>query len=246
MGRPKADPNQQARAYQLYGQGYGPKAIHAQLEEEFDSPVSLRTLSSWVQRFKEVPVHLYAPFEWHKMQELGLPWEASAYLLEMWAWYLDNMSGSPGDRRFHPSFRDVGWWWRVHLAAPELAMTDVWIVAYRFSFRETLQEGLGEPQGFDDLEAYLAYKPWQNNKRLGLYRRALENGWVRPIAGPESTSSMMRWLLVERGGFMDAPSVESSTYATHRAGNEYVGLLPSEAIKRARRVPKQGIKEEQA
>ena len=210
MPRQRASPEQHKRAYDLFLEGSGPAAILRMLEDEFEEPVSARTVATWVKSFKELSpgtVSLDSPFEWHRLEEYGLPWEASAYLLEMWAFVQENeIYEARGFTIPPPTIRQVRWWWRVHLAVPELDMADVWVLAQRFAFRELAHEVLGQPSGMADLEAHLAYKPWEgwpdSTEKLERYHRAIEEGRIPPlrfykamIVGPQMDKAMVRSML---------------------------------------------------
>jgi hypothetical protein len=41
---------------------------------------------------------------------------------------------------------------------------------------------LGRPDDMFDLEAHLAYKPWENDKNLGRYRMAIDAGHIPPLS----------------------------------------------------------------
>ena len=116
MGRPKASPDQLGVAEVLHTKGYGPKGILSQLEQRFDEPVSLGTVNNWIKQFKkfEGDVFLDTPFQWENMDKAGIPWEEGEYLLKVWKWLQDEIGEGP------PTFRHMRWWWRAHLACPNL------------------------------------------------------------------------------------------------------------------------------
>jgi hypothetical protein len=91
-----------------------------------------------------------SPFEWHRMEEFGLPWEASGFIMQMLGEAYramprgvsvvtgnsliteilteDRNREGPAWPNFFPpvfisfpTFREVIWWWRVREAAPEIA-----------------------------------------------------------------------------------------------------------------------------
>lgn len=187
MPRSKAHPEQHFSAYQLWRKGLGLTAICEELEKGFGTEtVSERTVATWIRGYKSLhpeTVDLDAPFEWHRMMEYALPWEASGFLLEMWWWVLENLYPKYGEK---PTVRSVRWWWRVHQAAPNLSKhLDVWFLAQRFANRELLHEVLGQPLEMADLEAHLAYKPWQgfpeDQSRGEAYWAALEENRIPKV-----------------------------------------------------------------
>ena len=195
MGRPKSSPDQQIRAWNLREQrGYGPAAILKTLETEFDSPVSERTVKNWIHEFKvlsdEKAEDLDSPFEWHRVEEYGLPWKSGAFLLEVWK-QLTRSRQEPSTQM--PTVRQARWWWRVHLAVPEVIdPMDVFYLAERFVFRELLIDVLGQPNNMRDLEAHLAYKPWVDERnRLEYHTDIKFKGFIPPL---QKTSELLEHL----------------------------------------------------
>ena len=96
-----------------------------------------------------------AAFEWHRLQEYGLPWESSDILLSVWkrVCHMREDSSTP-----LPTVRQARWWWRVHLAAPDVTdPMDLFLLAQRFVIREILSDLLGQSAEMRDLDAHLAY-----------------------------------------------------------------------------------------
>ena len=194
MPRPRANPEQQRRAYERHRAGFGPKAIVDTLSEEFgDEAVSPRTVATWVKGFKDLSprtVGLDSPFEWHRMEEYGLPWEAGGFLLDLAMVLSETWIGqaNPGSSSL-PTVRQARWWWRVHQAAPDVVHTGTefgWAVgkinlillAERFVWREMAHDVLGEPLEMDDLEAHLKHRPWESEERRAVYLSAVEQGQI--------------------------------------------------------------------
>ena len=177
MPRPITSAEQRLIAYSLYQQKIGPTAILKALRERFDKPVSPRTVANWVKVFKRVGEEnaTESTFEWHRMEEYGLPWDASALLLDIWANIQDGEGLPP------PTVRQVRWWWRVHWAVPDIEGYDVWVFAQRFVYRELRHELLGEPLELADLEAHLAYKPWASEEQHQMYQRAITRQRIPPL-----------------------------------------------------------------
>jgi hypothetical protein len=186
MPRPKANPEQHLRAYQLFRDELGQTAIAVQLEEAFENPVSERTVGSWIRGFKSLnptTLDLDATFAWHKLEDYGLPWEASSYLLAISR--LSSEEAIEG-HYYRPTNRQARWWWRIHQAVPQIdVLSDVWFLAQRFVNRELIAEVLGRPLEFADLEAHLAYRPWEgwpdNSDRFKAYFLAIRRGLIPTI-----------------------------------------------------------------
>ena len=130
----------------------------------------------------ELPID--AQFQWHKMdnEEYDLPWEASAYLLELWRFTVERGVYSLEEMDL-PTVREVRWRWRIHLADLDLDMSGVLSLAWAFWAREIMQDLLEVPMELDDLEALLAYKPWQNNEMFEDYLRAIREQRIPFING---------------------------------------------------------------
>jgi hypothetical protein len=151
MARPKASREQHIAAYLMYINGDGPKAIYADLFQEWreSAPriggvtpqqkiVSERTISTWLNAFKSLAATMLildSPFQWHHMESYSIPWEASAYLTEILFNKMPS-NNSPARITFPDSTppqmildstsftgRIAQWCWRVHLVAPEIGTT---------------------------------------------------------------------------------------------------------------------------
>ena len=184
--RQMRDP-EKIRASKLRRQGMSYQAIADALSDEakdgrrFDRATIYRVCRA----MPESP--LDEPFEWHRLEEYELPWEAGAYLLETWRIVMDgeiNQFKELG--QVLPTVRQVKWWWRIHQAAPEIgSKSDVWFLAQRFVNRELTHQVLNKPLFLADLEANLAYKPWEgwpeNLERFEAYMKAVSEGRIPQI-----------------------------------------------------------------
>ena len=234
MARPIANPAQRLRAFQLYHDGYGPAATLNKLREEFERPVSTRTVATWVKEFKvqveETGLNLDAPFEWHRLEEYGLPWEASDYLLEiLWLHQNGKIVRSPSAPAPTPSVRQVRWWWRIHKAVPTIGKRDTWFLALRFMLRELAHDVLNLPLDVADLEAHLAYKPWDEDRRE-IYNKAVEDGRIpglkdfhdvineaRQIRDISDSQGILWWAVASVGVDTDHPELLLTQQLKRRA-----------------------------
>ena len=135
------------------------------------------------------------PFEWHRLEEHGLPWESGAYLLAMWAFTQDHSYFPEIPKHVvwqipKESFRQAKWWWRVHLAAPDLCLLDVYWLANTFALREQAHDVLGIPFNVDDLQAFLANRPWVSTAALERYREAIADGRIPQVPPPGPDDNM--------------------------------------------------------
>jgi hypothetical protein len=198
MARPISDGDQYLEAYRLHVKGWGPKAILTRLEFEFKDPASLRTVNNWVKKFKRLPeddVMLDSPFEWHRLNDADIPWDASDYLLKMWRLHsMGAFQVSKIETKSPTTFREARWWWRVHLAVPSLGFYDVWAFAEHFTLRELAHLLQAEKLDFRDLEAYLSYRPWEGEKQHKTYRADIEKGSIPPLRDVKKTMAIKQKL----------------------------------------------------
>jgi hypothetical protein len=186
-GRPKKDPQIIIEIFRLRGLG---KSIDGILDTIGDDRVSRGTVAKYTKEFdnlSEVTKERYRPFEWHRLEEYGLPWESSAFLLGMWVriqeYWADEDRVLPWSvPHLPPTAHQVRWWWRVHLAVPDGVNTmDIYIWAEQFSRREMFSGVMGSPLDMTDLEAYLAYKPWAGPGNLFMYSQAVEEKRIQQL-----------------------------------------------------------------
>lgn len=204
MQRFQSTSRQRIMAYELYKQlGPRPSAIRAELISEFseDFTVSLRTISSWVAAFKALDTSPDDPFEWHRLEEYrekwSLPWESTEFILRMSTliW-----KGRLGPSISPPTVRSVLWWWRVHIAAPDLDLGRVEREARRFVDRELEILLYGSPVEIDDLYAYLGFRPWDGEEQRKEWRQAIAEGRIREYHGEGFYSLPIEEELIEDGG----------------------------------------------
>ena len=187
MPRPRIDPQQEIYVYQLYvdsGRTLSARAMVQALEGRFgpQEAARQRTVERWLAGWKTKPIEADVSFEWHRMEEYGLPREAGAYLVRMRVFVLEGKDRfyieGPPRRRRKPvfSFRLAKWCWWVHQAAPDLCMFDVSWLANSCSFRELACDLTGHPFDLDDIMDYLGFRPWVGLDRHARYMRVVETG----------------------------------------------------------------------
>ena len=146
----------------------------------------LRTIQRMVKEIRGNLGPLDRPFQWHRMGEWGLPWEASEFILGMWAYAKELSADLDWSLQYSvplppPSVRLVHWWWRVHQAAPDETRFFVWMWGRELWRCDLYKDVLGKPADPSGIEAYLAYKPWQNPKQQDIYDRAIKRGTISPL-----------------------------------------------------------------
>lgn len=113
--------------------------------------------------------------------DYGIPWEAAAYILEMWAW-VKECGGEFGLDQLpeiaRPTLRMAKWWWRVHLLAPGLDLPGVYINAEHFTMNERAQDLFGWQVDQAGLFWFLAYRPWANQEAYIQYKSRVEEGLI--------------------------------------------------------------------
>jgi len=195
MGRPVASPDQQVSAYTYFRRGFSARAILELLELNFDTPVSLRTVERWVSGFKssgrDDAEFLDELFIWSRLDEYpGIPWGASSMLLRMTRYSAEHWP-------LRPTVREARWWWRIHLALPDVTeLSDIHGISSIFAQRDLLQHVLKKPDPMSDLEAMLTFSPWESDASWESYVAAITDGWVAapgpplPFKGIES----LQWM----------------------------------------------------
>ena len=191
MGRPRTE-DQYRAAFRLFLETeptLGPTAIWRRLAEDFEKTdlVALRTVKAWMKEFRDrrrLDGPLDQLFSWRLIEDrqnelVDLSWDASPFVLGAWAWYLETPSIE--DPKPPLSFRQVVWWWRVHLAAPDVNVEDAYWLAQRYVVREQARIYLSDTGGTEDLDTQLAYRPWSDRGLHGMYHRAVREGRIKPI-----------------------------------------------------------------
>jgi hypothetical protein len=120
------------------------------------------------------------PLEWSRVQEYGLPWESTHYLLQTWARAIEGEEGFDLGSSYIGGLtvRQAKWCWRTHLAAPDLEFKDTWQLATDFVYEERHRDYLGKPFDADDLWQYLAYEEWRSEEHRQRYLKAIKEGRI--------------------------------------------------------------------
>jgi hypothetical protein len=187
MARPKTDPWYAARIGAYAEDGMSAAAIARKLEEDAseakrsDVP-SERTVRRLYEEHKmssEAERLQSTRFRWPESMMLGLlPWEASRTALT----YLFFRRGTDGTR---PTVREVKWFWRLHLASPQMPHQRVqgwttWLTAWEYA------RGKGDAVALsfhdETLEAEMAIEPWESADSAEMYEM------VRPLFNAEAYS----------------------------------------------------------
>ncbi|MDE0744688.1 MAG: hypothetical protein OSB66_03055 [SAR202 cluster bacterium] len=183
----KINTEQKTQAYILYSSGHGQNSIIEQLRKLFEkNTISLRTLNRWISSFKELPdsiIKMDVPFQWDKCDSYDIPWNNSLKLLELCHYYYESQDKTP-------SARQAKWWWRVSQAAPDLRASQISELGNLYAEREIGGMVSGNPPVFNDLNAYITYKPYHTN-RTRTYARFINTNGVKPIK-PKSDESNAR------------------------------------------------------
>ena len=199
------DPDQRALIEELaMDSELTPAEIHRKLlaHEHFLGGylMSLRMTERYVKRIRgNLDPILDQIFQWDLLEAAQLPWEASSFLLDMWAYDQDfnaqfesHLSVAGGATRYQATMRKAKWWWKVHLAVPELpeysAVNNlpldrhdfIWRHAEIFWLADFSTSVLGNPIDTSGQWAHLAYKPWEA-PNLERYNRAVREGRIKPM-----------------------------------------------------------------
>ena len=178
---------QQLFAHKLYISGNSHSDILVQLKSNFKNSASGRALSYWIKDFKTLDQKLAAldiPFTSNQIGEYDLPWESGEYLSDMWYEMMANPT-IPRQNFSHrmntnstylPTVREVKWWWRVHLIAKDFNYSDVYLMSVNYVIRELVSIITDTPPDYSDLDGFLNYKPWRDEKRSHDYKKAIRLG----------------------------------------------------------------------
>ena len=228
MARTLDDPAQYLHGYSLFKQGISSAAAIARsLEDAFgDRAKPSRTVRTWITKYEraaEATANLDDPVEWHRLEEYGLPWEASHEVLRAWA-----QAQHYGHGQFplpRPTARQARWWWRVMKAAPSMSVEDALSVAGAFVERELRRDVLGESVDLRDLEACLAFAPWDgwpdDKVNAQRYEAAIATGII-PKLRPDSYQRTAD--LVRR---MDTARPTAEQVSDEASGGQWMPLRPS-------------------
>lgn len=172
MARPLDDENQYLLGYAFFKAGLGTATgIERRLGQSFgDAAKPARTIRTWIPKYEDLgrkSIDLDHPFQWHRGEDFGVPWEAGGLLMDITrclGWLA-------------VSFRLARWAWRLHLAVPSLsAPRDIVSIAAGYAWRELRSQVLAKPFHVEDLNAVIAYQPWQGADFLARYKEAIRMG----------------------------------------------------------------------
>jgi hypothetical protein len=153
------------------------------------------------------------PFEWHRLEEYGLPWEASEYLLKM-ACFIQEFEAnlfrtlqiftSDTSPKAPPTVRQARWWWRVHQAVSDAegGYLNVYIWAEEYVRYELYKDILDKDVDVTGLDAYLTYRPWFGEQHLERYTTALDEERIPSLPNTQDELPLMEEL--ERHGHIMA------------------------------------------
>jgi hypothetical protein len=122
------------------------------------------------------------PFQWQKLEEYGIPWEASGFLLSLWHGIWERKLVESTEEAERITAREVLWAWRVHLAAPDISPAHTLMWARRFAGNEIGHLVSGMELNFEGLYQALAYRDFEGEAQAEIYGKALEEGRVKPAA----------------------------------------------------------------
>ena len=162
MARPRTDTFYVNRIAEMTELGLKPPAIALNLQSMADRqnwkkpPPSERTVRRIQQEHLGTDTEQrrqYRPFRWPDSVDASeIPWEASPIVLDLL-------------RREDqiPTVGFVKWYWRVHLAAPDLKFADKMLAAEGLNER-TLYQQLDDVR-MRAIETYLAFAPWRETDK---------------------------------------------------------------------------------
>ena len=202
------------RVAKLRREGYSYAAIAEMLSEEAEDGRRFDRATIYRVARAMPPTPKDDPFQWHLVEEYGLPWEASRFVLDVFLHYRRQESRfhtdhpdvqRPPNYNCGPSVREVLWCWRVHLALPEEPIEHVAGWADDLALRELARDVFADPFDIAGIEAWFAYRPWIDEEHQREYDQDVGSGIIpaRPpfldLSGPgKATDSNPRKESVEQ------------------------------------------------
>lgn len=215
-GRPRLTRGVRARIVQIRASDREhPPSIDAildRLQKEGIDPLPARgsvhnVIREWEKQPEEVRRREF-PFEWHRLEDARIPWEASSWILccqearlagQLDAVALDRrekeriaveLGINPASIVWHVvgavfTNRLATWYWRIHWAAPDLGPKDVQPLALLCAAQERMKDIVGTPMDITMLEEWLILRPdkeRRSNGFAGAWRRywdAVDLGLVK-------------------------------------------------------------------
>ena len=180
----RANTPQRMRTLELFGASLGPTPIYRKLQDEYQDPVSLKTVKNWLADFRrpgkegeernpEEAKFLISlkPFTWGDIGQHEIPWEASEFIARLMVENVDSMKGT-----HHRSLLriQVLWLWRFSLLAPTLPISRLLKMSGHIIIEQLRAVLNGEPMDFDDIYWWLAYEPWKNLEKHKVYEAAID------------------------------------------------------------------------
>jgi hypothetical protein len=147
----------------------------------------IRTIERYYQNYwknNPEPDPMDEPFQWHKLEQYGIPWEASGYLLTLWhgIWNgdLERLFSTEEAKRI--TAREVLWWWRVHLTAPDISPAHTLMWAGRFVNNEIYHLVTDTEPDFEGFYQALAYRSSEGEEQAEAHQRAVEERRIKPAS----------------------------------------------------------------
>ncbi len=206
MAMPRTGEWYVVRIHHYAANGMRAPSIHKQLEADAEKAgrtdvPSLRTVARIVDSFEaDVPLEdrrQQALFHWPGSMELGaLPWQAGQAGLELMHWH--SVLASKGASSGRPTVREVKWYYRLRLAAPDLPLGEAAVIALQLAWDEYAKLAkLSIQVDARRLDTWLALRAWGGPEQSAAYVDAIRREGLDAL----TTSSGMP--VVGRGSMAD-------------------------------------------
>ena len=185
------------------------RAIQKALESEFREPVSKSTVGNWAKGFRAYRPDgpdPDIPFAWSRMDEYGIPWDASRFVLDYLRASQQHTEGEPP-----LTFRQVKWAYRVweatgrhvHFLPPEVSQIpsdepadmdwrEIGFLSYLLASAEEASDVLCIENDLAGIDEYIARRPWESLDTAMDYWSDVQAGSARSY---ESDSSFLTTFL---------------------------------------------------
>lgn len=199
-------PIEKLRIYQLrhlYQLSYEQIAKVIEKESEDGRRPNRSTIKRNCDKFPLLPLDL--PWQWEKMEEYGIPWEASRVLMDCWTRAMEEEVGQEFPRPF--SVRLARWCHRVCCAYPSMQAYYLLAWAREYGVAEMAKDVLGEEIDTGALTAYLCIQPEESERHAVTYHRLADLGLIKELPlGPDARAE----LELEAKLYPEDPSVKEA------------------------------------
>ena len=175
--------------YRLLEQGKTADQIQKHLLDVYQHKMGKRNIYYYKKKAAKTATlrEKLGPVDWDDVDKLiaaKIRFEHLPMLRRVDAWVSSTFKGKVSG---HNTISSLRWQSHVLTYADSIGQAlDVWTIGELFAARETFADHKDSPINKDDLEGWLTFAPWENERREGIYLKAIEDGVIpalRPAPG---------------------------------------------------------------